>query len=486
MKNFKVVLFILTILSCSVTLSQSISQEEKNRIIADLDSVHSFKCSDAIDRVIDFRIVEALPKIEANFWKVRLRTKPLFLYALREFNSPRAYEFAKGYLDSLKTYQGIDTTDIYIDKSYAITILFDNNDFSYSNYILSLLCCKESQYKTALSLLYYIINFDPVNSQRAMELLIGAAQNAESPAVRSSALFYYNFIKGKEALPLLINSYLNDKDASVRGRLLKPYLFKDYISPEIETALRTKIQQEDNPANRREAAFVLLRNYNNPINYKIVSELEKVEIDPFTKRFLKGNIIYYSARRPSKTLGVTSLIDSLFSYTDQIYVYNWLRDEEYKNNLLENLQIARNFISTSDSLNCFKQIKSFQTSIQQVYSDSAGSYPKYVSKDAYKFLYYYPKYILERLPSPPTVKLEDSQGSLIPTGSLQYYEGSWKPAANNGDGTFYLDTKLKTISLRMTYEYGSQTKNNVTVGKDEKANTNFFTNNNCFYWSTGT
>ena len=122
MKKFTLILFMLTISSCWITLAQSISQEEKNRIIAELDSVHSFKCSDAIDLVIDYRLVEALPKIEANFWKVRFRTKPLFLLALREFNSPRAYEFAKGYLDSLKTYQGIDTTDFYLDKSYAITI----------------------------------------------------------------------------------------------------------------------------------------------------------------------------------------------------------------------------------------------------------------------------------------------------------------------------------------------------------------------------
>ncbi|MBS3946011.1 MAG: hypothetical protein KGZ42_10960 [Melioribacter sp.] len=466
MKKFTLILFMLTISSCWINLAQSLSLEEKNRIIADLDSLHSVRCLDALDDVVAFGMNEALPKIENNFWSARLRMKPLFLYALRRLHSSRAYEFAKGYLDSLKTYPGIDTTDFYLDKSYAITILFDNNDFSYSNYVLSLLCCNESQYKRALSLLYYIINFDTVNSQRAMELLINATQNAESPNVRSSALFYYNFIKGKEALPLLINSYLNDKDARVRGRLLKPYFFKEYSSPEIETALRSKIQQEDDPTNRREASFILLRNYHNPINYKIISELEKVETDPFTKRFLKGEIDYYVVRRPSKTLGTTSLIDSLFSYMNQIHAFSWLKDEGYKNQLLGKIQEAKNYLSSFDSVNCYKQIKSFQTSIQQVYSDSAGSYPKYVSKDAYKFLYYYPQYILERLPSPPTVKLENSQGKLLPDGSLQYYEGGWKPATNNGDGTFYLDTKLKTVSLRMTYEYGSQTMNNVPLSKD--------------------
>jgi uncharacterized membrane protein YjjB (DUF3815 family) len=64
------------------------------------------------------------------------------------------------------------------------------------------------------------------------------------------------------------------------------------------------------------------------------------------------------------------------------------------------------------------------------------------------------------------VKLVNSTGSIIPGGSLQYYDGSWKDAINNNNGTFSINTKLKTVSLRMTYAYGSQTLSNVTVGKD--------------------
>lgn len=64
------------------------------------------------------------------------------------------------------------------------------------------------------------------------------------------------------------------------------------------------------------------------------------------------------------------------------------------------------------------------------------------------------------------VKLTNSNGTKLPGGSLQYYEGGWKNATDNGDGTFNVDTQLKTVSLRMTYEYGAQTKSNVSVGAD--------------------
>jgi hypothetical protein len=64
------------------------------------------------------------------------------------------------------------------------------------------------------------------------------------------------------------------------------------------------------------------------------------------------------------------------------------------------------------------------------------------------------------------VKFINSTGARLTGGTLQYYEGSWKDATNNNDGTFFIDTKAKTLSLRMTYAYGSQQKSNVLIGSD--------------------
>jgi hypothetical protein len=49
---------------------------------------------------------------------------------------------------------------------------------------------------------------------------------------------------------------------------------------------------------------------------------------------------------------------------------------------------------------------------------------------------------------------------------LQYYESGWKDAVNNNDGTFKVNTTAKTVSLRMTYAYGTMDMSNVTVGSD--------------------
>jgi hypothetical protein len=67
-------------------------------------------------------------------------------------------------------------------------------------------------------------------------------------------------------------------------------------------------------------------------------------------------------------------------------------------------------------------------------------------------------------PSGLSVRLVNSIGTNLTSGSLQYYDGSWKDAVNNNDGTFHVNTTLATVSLRMMYEGGSQTKSNVAVG----------------------
>ncbi len=59
------------------------------------------------------------------------------------------------------------------------------------------------------------------------------------------------------------------------------------------------------------------------------------------------------------------------------------------------------------------------------------------------------------------VNLIDSKGHNLVGGDLQYYDNGWKNATNNGDGTFGINTTKSTLSLRMTYEYASQSVSNV-------------------------
>jgi len=59
--------------------------------------------------------------------------------------------------------------------------------------------------------------------------------------------------------------------------------------------------------------------------------------------------------------------------------------------------------TNKDSISCAKEIKQFQDKVDYEFRDSTNKTPEFVTEDAYKFLYYYAGYILERLPEIPNI-----------------------------------------------------------------------------------
>ncbi|AFN75615.1 hypothetical protein MROS_2385 [Melioribacter roseus P3M-2] len=395
MKIIKFIIGLIVVFTLNnIEAQKALTEEEKNKIITYLDSVNSTKCTDAIDAVAKYKIVEALPKVENNFWNSDLGDKPLFLYALRELHSTKAYDIAKKYLDSVNTYyerEGRDTTYIYEDKSFAIEILFDNRDFSYSEYVMNLMCCDERRYNTAIPLLTYIIRYDSINSQRALDLLINTALNEEIEDARFSAIFYLEWLKEKESIPILINIMEKEKDESIKDYVLVKYFYKKYKGPEINKALREQLPKEINKINKIWGARILLRRYGSPTDYNIVKETMEKETDSETKKSLQIELKDYRTPRPDSGETPQSMIDSLISYNNQCYELGWLSYEWVWNINKTQLENARLMLNTG--------YPSSTAIILQAYENWVNTAKGYgwINEDAYRFLYYYSVYLRERL-----------------------------------------------------------------------------------------
>jgi len=159
-----------------------------------------------------------------------------------------------------------------------------------------------------------------------------------------------------------------------------------------------------------------------------------------------------------------NFLDTLSSYTTQSRSLGWINNQPTADKYLGYFSTARAKLVQRDSGGA-------RTILQQVLHDVDIDSTANLTSEAYALLKFNTEYLVGALPQTPAapflaVKLVSSTGINLTGGSLQYYEGSWKDATNNNDGTFSIDTKLKTISLRMTYAYGSQTKSNVAVGAD--------------------
>jgi hypothetical protein len=161
-----------------------------------------------------------------------------------------------------------------------------------------------------------------------------------------------------------------------------------------------------------------------------------------------------------------NFLDTLSSYTTQSRSLGWIKDQPTANKYLGYFASAKTSLGQNN-------ITSTSITLQQVLRDSNIDSTSLLTSEAYALIRYNTEYLLAQLPTAPppglNVKLINSDGTKLTGGTLQYYEGSWKDVVNNNDGTFFINTTKTTLSLRMTYEYGTQTKSNVTVGYDTAA-----------------
>ena len=165
---------------------------------------------------------------------------------------------------------------------------------------------------------------------------------------------------------------------------------------------------------------------------------------------------------PPHPFAALSFLDTISSYVAQSALLGWIKNQTTANRYLNSLNSAKSNLQQND-------ISGARTTLQTVLINAISDSSSNLTSEAYALIYYNTQYLLAQLPIPPsgfTVKLVSSLGTKLTGGSLQYYDGSWKDAVNNNDGTFSVNTTLKTVSLRMTYAYGAQTKSNLTVGTD--------------------
>jgi len=161
----------------------------------------------------------------------------------------------------------------------------------------------------------------------------------------------------------------------------------------------------------------------------------------------------------NKSLNSDEFIDSLISYNQHCFEFNWITHQFTATKYDSLFNLAKTQLQQNNN-NGARVI--LQTLLQQIDIDSASN----LTSEAYALLRYNTEYLLEKIPqtSPNlVVNLKNSLGNQIPASNVKYYEGSWKDAVNNGDGTFTVITTRPTVSIRVYYEYASKQADNINA-----------------------
>jgi hypothetical protein len=175
-----------------------------------------------------------------------------------------------------------------------------------------------------------------------------------------------------------------------------------------------------------------------PTYYKGNDILIRIQSDILNNSF-NGKII--SPFPPPNPFVPIEFLDTLKTYTDSSYTLGWVQTQETRDKYNTHFNNAKNYLQQNNN-------SAAKSELQLVLNECNADSSTVLTSEAYALLYFNTEYLIEQIPDTEPglpVKLQDSQGNLLQGGSLQYYEGSWKDAVNNGDGTFNVITERTTV-----------------------------------------
>jgi len=453
----KKLLLICFLFSINVIYSQTITEERKQYLISQITNTTD---QNIVFEIEKYKVQEAIPKLEAFFWLQEPTIRYNFLTTLKEIGSTNVTSFANPFLDSLLT--GFCPECRRSEVFYTFEILFELNDFTRINTFFNLLDSTED-YRDAYAGLMVLAGTSTYK-ERAREYLLQAMFSSnDNNNSRGYAFSSYEKAFGADEIMKIHERIIKNIKSNILSYFVFYYVLK-YDAPDMLSLLKERLAVDTSVTCRYIISRAIILKYHNPVNIDFLKQT--TNNDPLLKKEFES---WFQEQEPiviNKDINAIQLTDSLIIYHTQCKSLNWLGDAIFSSQLQTLLNEARTKLNSGDSLGAAISVKQYQAIINTAYADSLNNNTKFVTADGYKFLYYYPQYILERLPSLPTVKLINSTGTALPGGNLQYYEGFWKDAFDDGWGYFSLGTKLKTVSLKMTYAYASQIKSNIAIGKD--------------------
>ena len=417
--KFIIFVILLVLISPLVhTKAQNFSDKEKQEILLNLTKYNSLQSFNAIMKVIDNKIIEAMPTILDHLWKQSPDMQYWYLIALKVLEYQGTQSLTLAFVDSLDDLKDppneIDQDEL---KYLANTILFSFNDFSRrtNTYKYFYKIFPENDYSMIPQLAKILEQFS-LSETSAKEALIKIAENSENGPDRWVAISYLYDIYRENILELAIHRLLEEKDCTTKISILNEIVGNIRGAKEHELFLN-QIQKDTCNYLLSNYAEYLFRDYATPRDYKLVKELIPRTKDLATKEHILFLANDFKPIIIDSTSFIKNNIDSLTSYHSQCDSFKWFGENNFTNQIYNLLINAKTELETADSISTAFSLKQYQSIIKKVYLDTLKSDSKFVTKDAYIFLYYYPKYILNRLPKVPWIE------SIIPEMTLRKSSG---------------------------------------------------------------
>ena len=482
MKKLLVFIFLFVPL---LKAQETLTQEEINDFyISPLDS-NNYDLSTIINQIMSLNLIEALPKIEQNFWQQSCWNQQWFLDAMLRFNSTFTYQYSQMFLDSLskpenEKYNGYTCVDILSSKVKIIEILYKLGDYSHVEEVFELIerdRLNGSSFSNGVLLLPYIYKYRIDLKEQAKQELLSAVNNA----MDDYSVFAYSLTLsqafGEEEIPEMIQLFQTITIPQAKRGILEFYFSKYENKFDLNELVKESLINEQSAELRLYLSKVLILGFATPSDYVFLTNYIQNEPNDTIKSLIQLEIETFRPPTPDSTESTNSLLNSLYNYVDSVYNYAWLNNLEFKDELQLILQSAKTNLQNGDSLACREDVKAFQDSVNYVFADSLNQDPRFVTLEGWKFLYWNAQYILDRLPEIPSTEGINTY-SVFATHGVWLEQNSEVISGNTGVNEFGLPPFMDS-GVELSIGIGTETpagyrikanrikvKQNATVNSD--------------------
>jgi len=352
---------------------------------------------EALRYIRENRLEEYIPELESRiFNQETLLLQEAYLKTLNALNAANTYDFAIQYYNSIDLFNPepyIEINSILELKARAQEIFFEYGDYSKTEDIFIYLNDPNEIKSFGLIIhdLKTVYENVPSFQTQALDWLLIILNESTDIYLRKTALKILNQINYTEITNICVNIINNEaEDGNLKYFASRILFDKDYTG--LPNILREKINSDPSDVLRWRFASGLLEYYAVPSDLKLVIDHIPNEPDEDVRGMFEIIVHRFIPPKP-EILDYYGLCTRLVTYTDEMFQYGWIQNEETRDYYAQRLtEVYESIENTSEIGEACSIID--ERILPQVEQDLGE---QLVTNEAYKFLHYYTIYIKEEI-----------------------------------------------------------------------------------------
>ena len=346
--------------------------------------------SSAFD-IADCNFIDALSTIE-ELWNEEedYNVKIQYLQTLYVLGSDHIVDYAFEIVNSNYNPNRPLDTNPYYGKVIATRILFANGEYSTFNSVYDLL---NNDFEDANSIVVFalgdIIKYLPVESENAKQWLSYIINNSSDDLTKSVSLeILFNYFPS-ETIQMGLDIFNGENSYMLKYEVFKFLIDINYVG--LRSFFLDKLTTADFSDLRYSIADSLLSIFGEPSDLKAIKDYQPNEPDE-TARSLMGYAIDEFIPPKPENQPLDNMINSLISYAEELYQYEWITKEDTYNYYVDILNDLKESLYAGELERACSIIN--ERILPQVDQDLAE---ELITIEGYKFLHYHTIYISERM-----------------------------------------------------------------------------------------